>query len=462
LENPTKWAPGVVWDPAAIAAAEGHPNHINAVILDTLYFTALGDPANPCKGVTDAERWSTTNPKGVRCTLADYMVNVFGRRPNDDYAGRPLDNVGVEYGLKAFKAGKLSKAQFIDLNVKVGGADINAHPIADRIAADEPALRNAHRSGAINDASNLDQVAIIDLRGSDDGMFHDAYRAFAIRARLDREHGTHANQVIWQGPVPLLGGADFTTKGLTAMDRWLTALERDKRAVPYARKVRESRPADVVDHCETGVPGQIIEGTDCPAVVRVYETPRMVAGESVVTDTNKCRLRPVRRADYASFTDAEFKRYAAVFPDGVCDFSKPGVDSETPTIPWLTYADTIGGRPLPAAAPVEGWAGAAFRGVRTGLQPSPTPPLRVTARRTGPRRVAVTLRATRGSVRRVRVSVRSAGGKRLGGRSLARLTTRSRTVVVRTRSAVGARARVVVSGRRADGRAVVARGLVAR
>jgi len=29
----------------------------------------------------------------------------------------------------------------------------------------------------------------------------------------------------------------------------------------------------------------------------------------------------------------------------VCDWSKPGV-SQAPTIPWLTYDGTVGGKPL--------------------------------------------------------------------------------------------------------------------
>jgi hypothetical protein len=67
------------------------------------------------------------------------------------------------------------------------------------VTADQPALANAYRSGAINEASNSRDVAIIDLRGPDPGAFHDVYRAFAVRARLDRQNGTHANQVIWEG-----------------------------------------------------------------------------------------------------------------------------------------------------------------------------------------------------------------------------------------------------------------------
>ena len=71
----------------------------------------------------------------------------------------------------------------------------------ERVAADEPALKNTYLGGLINEANGLKNVAIIDLRGTDQGEFHDVYRAFAIRARLEQQNGTFANQVIWEGVV---------------------------------------------------------------------------------------------------------------------------------------------------------------------------------------------------------------------------------------------------------------------
>jgi len=50
-----------------------------------------------------------------------------------------------------------------------------------------------------------------------------------------------------------------------------------------------------------------------------------VAGESVATDTNKCALKPLRRADYypVAFTADQSARLQRVFPTGVCDGSRP-------------------------------------------------------------------------------------------------------------------------------------------
>jgi hypothetical protein len=96
--------------------------------------------------------------------------------------------------------------------------------------------------------------------------------------------------------------------------------------------------------------------------VHVYGTPRTVAGDAITTDKNKCRLKPLGRGDYGgvSFTDPQWAELRSVFPNGVCDFSKPGVDQQ-PTIPWQTYQGALGrviygGRPLgppPRSTPIK-------------------------------------------------------------------------------------------------------------
>src|SRR5207253_4317371 len=35
-ENPSLWSPGVLWTPAQWAAVEGHPNHVNAIVFDSV------------------------------------------------------------------------------------------------------------------------------------------------------------------------------------------------------------------------------------------------------------------------------------------------------------------------------------------------------------------------------------------------------------------------------------------
>jgi hypothetical protein len=140
-------------------------------------------------------------------------------------------------------------------------------------------------------------------------------------------------------------------------DLLLAAVAGDGSGKPLARKIIDDRPAAVHDQCSDGVGQKLTDGLCPSAIVPVYGTPRTVAGDAITTDDNKCQLKPLRRGDYkVTFTDAQWAQLQATFPNGVCDFSKPGV-SQQPTIPWLTYQDAkgnviYGGRPL-GAAPAE-------------------------------------------------------------------------------------------------------------
>jgi hypothetical protein len=359
-ENPSRWEPGVAWDATAIQAVEGHPNPVNAVTF-TEVIPSSGDPSRSCPGVSaDKVYDAKTNPKGVRCSIQDYMVNVFGRRAGDGFAQRPADNVGVEYGRKALIAGKISAAQFADLNGKLGGWDIDYNETAGRVAADRPALERVYRSGAVDQAGNLDKVAIIDMRGPDPGAFHDAYRTLVMRARLDREHGTHDNQVLWRGQVPIMGDSTFTDDSILAIDGWLAAVEKDPRSLSLPQKIIQDKPKALTDRCTNGS-GTDIPAAECDNVVQAYTDPRIEAGMPFTDDTIKCELRPLRRSNYfpVHFTDAEWAKLVKAFPDGVCDYSKPGVD-RVPTSAWQTYQDhdgkvIYGGEslgPVPVAEPL--------------------------------------------------------------------------------------------------------------
>jgi hypothetical protein len=368
VEDPSKWAPGVIWDPLSIAAVEGHPNHVNSIVFDSVYWTDLGVPDDGCAGVPDEQVYDAeSNPGGVRCTLADLMINVFGPRPPQNFAGIPLDNVGVQWGLEALRKGQITPAQFVDLNEKTGGLTVDAQWQPQRTEADATTLQRAYRSGAINSANHLDKVAIIDFRGPDHGLFHDAYRSWAVRARLEREHGHAGNQVIWMGQVPLIGDPRYATEALLAIDRWLTAVEADATDRPLAEKIVADRPADIQDRCSQ-VPGVEQIGGVCELehVQTRYGTPATVAGEGVATDTNKCALKPLRRGDYypVLFTPGQWARLQRTFPTGVCDWSRPGVEQQD-TIPWQTYQDAAGnviygGRALGPAAGGSGWTSPAF------------------------------------------------------------------------------------------------------
>jgi hypothetical protein len=369
---------GVTWTQAQEAAVEGLPNTGNAFLsvgctnvnppylpatCPTGYFYGAV-PYWPCAGVSSQQLYNAqTNPGGVRCSIADLSRNLLGPRLPDvwtsaekqighGFTGLPIDNVGVQYGLAALRAGTITPAQFVDLNQYVGGADVDVNPTPNRRVADEPALANAYRTGLINETNNLNRTAIIDCRGPNPGLAHDSYRAFAVRARLDREFGTHANQLIWEGPKSLEADNDCELNSFIAMDRWLTSVQSDRRDVPLAAKIVRDKPSDLGDACWDGSGHKVSSGLCPPNVVPVYGTPRMVAGDPITTDANKCQLRPLRRSNYVpiKFSGAEWSALRKLFANGVCDYAKPAVD-QRPTVPWLTYqngrgAVIYGGAPL--------------------------------------------------------------------------------------------------------------------
>jgi hypothetical protein len=368
LLDPSTLQRGVVWSPTQWAALEGNLLPVDALLSvgclnpnppyndqtcpTGYYYAAI--PTWHCPGLTDQQRYDpVTNPGGSRCSIVDLNRNLLGPRSPDvwsapekkigrGFTGVPLDNIGVQYGLDALRSGQITPAQFADLNAHIGGGDVDANPRPERLVADRPALANSYRTGIVNETNNLDRTAIIDCRGPDPGAAHDSYRAFAVRARLDREHGSHANQLIWEGPTPIVADAQCEVNSFLAMDRWLAAVEKDARAIPLAGKVREDKPADLSDRCYDGTGDKVSDGLCGEAIVPVYGTPRTVAGQPITTDIQKCRLKPMRRGDYGvSFSDDQWAQLQRAFPDGVCDFGQPGVDQQ-PTIAWQTYQDVQG------------------------------------------------------------------------------------------------------------------------
>ena len=340
-ENPQRWDPGDAWTPLQMESVIDGPNLSNPPAF-TLVIPNNANPTHACPLLPAAQRYDpNTTPHGVRCTIQDYMVNALGRRPSDGFANGIFDNVGIQYGLKGLTQGLLTPAQFVDLNSNLGGFTIDNVVQPERSSADLTGLINAYRSGGVDEANNLNQVAIIDLRGPDEGSFHDVYRTYAMRERLLRNFGTAANQVLWRGLVPIMGDANYADQAVFALDTWLGRVDADHRSVPLSQKVIEDKQTSLVDRCTDGA-GTDIPAPVCDATVAAYGTPRFAAGEPLADDILKCQLQPLRRDDYnVTFTDAQWARLQKAFPTGVCNYGKPGVDQQ-PTVSWLTYQDAAG------------------------------------------------------------------------------------------------------------------------
>lgn len=290
-----------------------------------------------------------TNPTGTRCTIQDNEVNVYGLDPKTGFARRPLDNVGVQYGLVAFNAGTISAEQFLELNERIGGYDADSNIVEARNAADPAALRLAYETGRVNaGAGSLATIPIIDSRPYLDptGDIHDSFRSFVTRARLVAANGRADNHVILRMPGGRGAGpgAAVQVNPIRMMDTWLDAIATDRSTDPPAVKVARNRPADVADACFSDQGEKIVEPASytgagrCHQLYPPHADPRIAAGGPLTDDILKCQLKPIDQKDYKRpFTTNETARLKAVFPKGVCDYSRPGVEQRRVSGSWKRY-----------------------------------------------------------------------------------------------------------------------------
>lgn len=304
------------------------------------------------------------NPAGLRPNVSDHNKSTLGTDPATGFGRSYNANVGVQYGLNALNNGQITMAQFINLNDKIGGVDIDGSHTAARIQPDLEGLRNAYRSGMIMyGGGGLAQTAMLDMDGlnneaSGGGDLHLKFFHYMVRARLKAANGHFDNHVMWNGqanvpafvqdahanaaspvlpPRPAYSGRRdiVMERALDGMDRWLTATVNDKTSTTRAAAVLRNKPADMVDGCfgastpgaandfiaepqtfggfntvflkgngttqPAGTVGAGATPSRCNAMFPASSYPRFEAGEPLTGRVVQCQLKPVNPADYAGY-----------------------------------------------------------------------------------------------------------------------------------------------------------------
>jgi len=298
------------------------------------------------------------------------IVNIVGR-DTDGYARNYWDNVGVQYGLEAVATGKIFPQEFLMLNAMIGGWKEERDMIQEGLpffpyATDwdpwsrrnqvysldpqnNPATRTEGNVEAMQAVYNAGlvfmgnvEIPIIDWRPylEDELNMHNTHQSFAARQRIRDAKGNSNNQVIWfsdyvSGQVP-----DRTPEALEVMDEWMMNILH----TPW-RGVAGNKPPRAVDRCFDASGNQIAAGKHvwdgildenpdgaCTQRFPIYATSRIVAGGPFKGSIFKCHLKSVQKAiddgDYGVVwapSDLEKAILGQIFPEGVCDFSKPDV-----------------------------------------------------------------------------------------------------------------------------------------
>ncbi len=347
-------------------------NYVPTLVINqtTGAMAPVGAPRNNCKLPAALVYDPVTNPTGTRCGDPDLAAAVWGTTAGvagSTRALQTLDNVGIQYGLTALRAGAITPEEFVTLNEKIGGTDADSNLTAARSTADLPALEIAYQAGILSSGTNLGKLPIIDSRGYDEQGIHYIWRSFSERARIDAANGgNHGNQVMWRYGTGLLPAtpaqvAAVTVHSFFTIDSWLSNLlvSAPKAALNDVRtqeQVIAAKPSTAIDLCyltgDVNFSSPVTDMALCDADPRLpkHASPRQVAGGPLEENILKCQLKPLDPGDYLPviFSDPQIARLNAVFPGGVCDWTMPGVGQQEPISP-LTFAAGPGGQPLPPA-----------------------------------------------------------------------------------------------------------------
>lgn len=312
----------------------------------------------------------------VKWTHWDDLQNIYGLNEYG-YARNTWDNVGVQYGLQAFKEGKITHMQFLDINSKIGGwkkpqemvqegwpfyGDLlpdksnfdlwsarnmnrtpNQYGVAPRTEGDIQGIHAAYTSGHVF-VGKID-IPIIDMRHYLDPALnmHHAQQSFATRQRMMEGQGHAGNQVIWFAEPYY----DVTMYAFELIDQWLDNIRHSR----YGWGVVANKPSEVVDMCVKTNGDIIAKGPHvwdgildsnpagpCTKAFPLYSTSRIVAGGDIKGDIFKCHLQSVTEAikkgvyDPVVIDSATKARLEEIFPTGVCDYSKG--DAGRPERSW--------------------------------------------------------------------------------------------------------------------------------
>jgi len=281
----------------------------------------------------------------------------------DGFAASTWDNVGVQYGLSALLADKISIANFIDINQKIGGwkpqSQMTAESILTPLGRKMPlwlslwgnhnitkviqnvaprhqgsikAMHAAYRSGQVFIGKVT--LPIIDVRHylEDDLDMHHVSASFYSRLRITKANGHSDNHVIW------LSDKAYNPAGeaFDLMDQWLLAKNGNKLS-----DVIDAKPTSLTDTCFDHQGEVIAQGVGifngawnanpqnlgrCQQVFPMYGTSRIQAGGTWSGDIFKCQLIPVERAiTQGLYRQHDLTNYKTllkrIFPQGVCDYS---------------------------------------------------------------------------------------------------------------------------------------------
>ncbi|NNE73917.1 MAG: hypothetical protein HKN26_09650, partial [Acidimicrobiales bacterium] len=264
------------------------------------------------------------NRTGLRCTFTDANPAIWGL---DDrgVANRPLDNAGIQYGLRALNDGIITPEQFITLNRELGSLRIDGQPTERRASAEPEDIEAAFENGRVNQAGgDLRRVPIvlIDVYTDRAGDPYDRSQVFTVLERVGGG-GTAppGNVAVWTDDrgittaddlaaynartTDLRPGQDtsLVVESIRVLDEWATEVAADQGDDSLTLKLVNNRPVRAANLCVapdgTQSAGEAANQLNGPCGFQLLADPRQIAGNSANSLAVKCALRPLDFTSYA-------------------------------------------------------------------------------------------------------------------------------------------------------------------
>ena len=320
------------------AAVNGHLTSGTCASWDRLFVGGV-DPTDGCDpAIPPEDIYAEDNPGGVRCTLQDSNVAVFGTDPATGFARRVLTSDGVQYGWRPSRPASSTPRSSSPSTrrsaalTSTGTSSPNGRgSTTSRRHWPTRSGRSPERARCRTSRSSCAAPTRTRSATSTPGT-----TPSASGERLRVNGMDDPNLVLWTsaaGGADVIGALTGDVAGddpIAILDDWLTTGERPAsggQPLPVGRRHPAHRWL-----------GALRRGRPMPGRLSVMGDPRTAAGGPIAGDVVACTLGPLDEIDAdLDLSDDQRARLAAVFPDGVCDWTQPGRGQQPPTATWPDF-----------------------------------------------------------------------------------------------------------------------------
>jgi len=157
-------------------------------------------------------------------------------------------------------------------------------------------------------------------------------------ASLGRVPGRHPHGRVAAHPHLRRGARQLVQVADQHRQRQIRSAKGEEGLPPTGRPISSTPVIPTVAGPLVGAIEKVTDQERCRKLFPFAGDARLAAGAPPADDVFKCALKPVDMADYKiAPTTERLAQLKQIFPDGVCDYSKPGVEQAPLAGTWVSF-----------------------------------------------------------------------------------------------------------------------------